>query len=49
MFVDLSTLPPPKSDLFECAIDWRSIGLERAAGLLDEDENQDGWSDLRAH
>ena len=23
--------------------------LERAAGLLEEDENQDGCSDLRAH
>ena len=26
-----------------------SIRLERAAGLLEEDENQDGCSDLRAH
>ena len=25
------------------------IWLERAAGLLEEDENQDGCSDLRAH
>ena len=26
-----------------------SVGLERAAGLLEEEENQDGCSDLRAH
>ena len=27
----------------------RSVIRERAAGLLEEDENQDGCSDLRAH
>ena len=27
----------------------KKTGLERAAGLLEEDENQDGYSDLRAH